>query len=113
MEQALWDCYGKLMGLPVYRLLGGPRGSGAGLRHGRRARPGERGAERCGRRWPSASPIKTGPARGGRRGRLIETAGYTERVVETFAAMREAAGPEVDIAIDFHGAVPRPRPSAW
>ena len=50
--------------------------------------------------------IKTGPARGGRRGRLIETAGYTERVVETFAAMREAAGPEVDIAIDFHGAVP-------
>src|SRR6476620_7208114 len=24
VEQALWDCYGKLVGLPVYKLLGGP-----------------------------------------------------------------------------------------
>src|SRR5262249_37274915 len=49
--------------------------------------------------------IKTGVG-AGRRGRLIESPGYTERVAEVFAAMRAAAGPEVDIAIDFHGAVP-------
>jgi galactonate dehydratase len=35
----------------------------------------------------------------------VESPGFTERVVEIFAAMREAAGPEVDIAIDFHGAL--------
>jgi galactonate dehydratase len=107
VEQALWDCYGKLMGLPVYRLLGGPtrervRVYGtAGGRDPESAAQSVREAVALG-----FNAIKTGPARGGRRGRLIETAGYTERVVETFAAMREAAGPEVDIAIDFHGAVP-------
>ena len=107
VEQALWDCYGKLVGLPVYRLLGGPtrdrmRVYGtAGGRDPESAAQSVREAVALG-----FNAIKTGPARGGRRGRLIETAGYTERVVETFAAMREAAGPEVDIAIDFHGAVP-------
>jgi galactonate dehydratase len=107
VEQALWDCYGKLMGLPVYRLLGGPtrdrvRVYGtAGGRDPESAAQSVREAVALG-----FNAIKTGPSAGGRRGRLIETAGYTERVVETFAAMREAAGPEVDIAIDFHGAVP-------
>ena len=41
-----------------------------------------------------------------RTGRIIEPPHFTERMVEIFAAMREAAGSEVDLAIDFHGAVP-------
>src|SRR5215208_1629929 len=42
---------------------------------------------------------------GPRRARIIETPGFVGRVVDRFAAIREAAGPEVDIAIDFHGAI--------
>src|SRR5919199_3995271 len=105
VEQALWDCYGKLVGLPVYKLLGGRRRDKiriygtAGGRDPESAAQSVREAVALG-----FNAIKTGPG-GGRRGRMIETAGYTERVVATFAAMREAAGPEVDIAIDFHGAV--------
>jgi galactonate dehydratase len=105
VEQALWDCYGKLMGLPVYRLLGGPtrdkiRVYGtAGGRDPESAAQSVREAVALG-----FTAIKTGTGLRG-RGRMIETAAHTERVVDIFRAMREAAGPEVDIAIDFHGAV--------
>ena len=40
-----------------------------------------------------------------RPARIIETPGFVDRVVERFAAIREAVGNEIDIAIDFHGAV--------
>jgi galactonate dehydratase len=105
VEQALWDCYGKLVGLPVYKLLGGPtrdriRVYGtAGGRDPESAARSVREAVALG-----FNAIKTGVG-AERRGRLIETPGWTERAVEIFAAMRQAAGPEVDLAIDFHGAV--------
>jgi galactonate dehydratase len=50
------------------------------------------------------SAFKTG-VRGGRSARLIETKQFVDQAAAHFAALREAAGPEVDIAIDFHGAV--------
>ncbi|MBI3969668.1 MAG: galactonate dehydratase [Chloroflexi bacterium] len=104
VEQALWDIYGKWLGVPVYKLLGGPtrdkiRVYGtAGGRDSESAARSVRDAVALG-----FNALKTGTGRG--RGRMIESPGHTERVVEIFAAMREAAGPEVDIAIDFHGAV--------
>jgi galactonate dehydratase len=106
VEQALWDIYGKSLGLPVYRLLGGPtrdriRVYGtAGGRDPASAAAAVREAVAKG-----FNCIKTGVS-ARRTGRLIESPGYTQRVVEVFAAMREAAGPNVDLAIDFHGAVP-------
>ena len=48
--------------------------------------------------------FKTGPA-GGRPARIIENKAFIDRAVNHFAALREAAGTEVDLAIDFHGAV--------
>ena len=48
--------------------------------------------------------IKTGVA-GGRPARIIENPAFVERAINTFAAMREAVGKEVDIAIDFHGSI--------
>ena len=40
-----------------------------------------------------------------RRRGSYENKAFVDRAVERFAALREAAGPEVDIAIDFHGAI--------
>ncbi len=48
--------------------------------------------------------FKTGVA-GGRPARIVENKAFVDRAVERFAALREAAGAEVDIAIDFHGAI--------
>src|SRR5579859_3326039 len=105
VEQALWDCYGKKVGLPVYKLLGGPTrdkirvyGTAGGSDPDSAAKS-VRAAVDMG-----FNCIKTGVG-GPRRGRMIETAGFTERAVEIFAAMRREAGPEIDIAIDFHGAI--------
>src|SRR5918911_3403351 len=77
VEQALWDCYGKLVGLPVYKLLGGPTrdkirvyGTAGGGDPGRAAQS-VREAVTLG-----FTAIKTGPS-GARRGRMIESAGYT------------------------------------
>ena len=105
IEHALWDLAGKAAGVPVYKLLGGPtrdrikvyKGIGGGT------------TEECIQRAKDAVAqgflaLKTGPS-GGRPARIIETPGFVQRVVERFAAIREAVGNEIDIAIDFHGAV--------
>lgn len=105
VEQALWDLAGKAVGLPVYRLLGGPlrdririyRGVGGGT-----PEEAAQNAKACAADGYTA--MKTGVA-GGRPARLVESPGFVERAVANFAAMREAVGKEVDIAIDFHGAV--------
>jgi galactonate dehydratase len=99
IEQALWDLTGKALGVPVYKLFGGP------------TRDRIRMYKHAGndpaviRQWKGTfNAFKTGIA-GGRQARIIETKGFVDRAIETFAALREAGGPDVDIAIDFHGAI--------
>jgi len=106
IEQALWDITGKYYGVPVYKLLGGPTrdrirvyGTAAGKT------PEEAAASIKEAVALGFNAIKTGVG-APRHGRLIEPMDFTERQVACFAAMREAAGKEVDIAIDFHGSVP-------
>ncbi len=48
--------------------------------------------------------FKTGVARD-RPARIVESKDFVDKAAAHFAALREAAGPEVDIAIDFHGAI--------
>jgi len=106
IEQALWDITGKMLGVPVYKLLGGPTRDKirlygtAGGRDPESAAASVKEAVALG-----FNCIKTGVGRG-RRGRLIESEEFTENAINIFAAMREAGGKDVDIAIDFHGAVP-------
>ena len=102
IEQALWDLKGKALGVPVYELLGGacrdhipvyangPRGT----------TPDEFAA--------SAVAIV---ARGFRAMKFaavdphlpVDTAASLDRVVAIVAAVRDAVGPDVAIAIDVHG----------
>jgi galactonate dehydratase len=105
IDHALWDLAGKAAGVPVYKLLGGPlrdrikvyKGIGCGTTE--QAVASAKNAVALG-----FIALKTGVG-GPRPARIIETPGWVESVVERFAAIRAAVGKEVDVAIDFHGAV--------
>jgi len=105
VEQALWDLTGKAVGLPVYKLLGGPLRdrirvyAGAGG-----STPEEAAGSAKARVEEGYTALKTGVF-GGRPARIVESPAFVEQVVEIFAAMRDAVGKDVDIAIDFHGAI--------
>ena len=106
VEQALWDLAGKAAGLPVYKLLGGPvRDRIKIYAHVRGSTLDERIASAKARVAEGYLALKTGVVGGGRPARIVETPGFVERVAEQFGALREGVGKEVDIAIDFHGAV--------
>jgi galactonate dehydratase len=99
VEQALWDLAGKALGVPVYKLFGGPTRD--------RVRMYKHAGDPQGiKEWidKGFTAFKVGVA-GGRPARIIENKGFIDRAVTHFAALREAAGPEVDLAIDFHGAI--------
>jgi len=99
VEQALWDLTGKAMGVPVYKLLGGPTRDRIRIYKGG-ARPENIKAYVD----QGFNAFKTGVAKE-RPARIIESKAFVDRAVSHFAALREAGGSEVDIAIDFHGAI--------
>ena len=96
IDQALWDIKGKVYGVPVYKLLGGPTRD--------RIRVYGRISEETG-----VNAMKTGPSALGRGAvKYVEGPKYIDAVVENFKALRQKYGPGADIAIDFHGAVQPP-----
>jgi len=105
VEQAMWDLTGKSLGVPVYRLLGGPLRTRIKV-YGRCGGDTPQQAEESARAEAAKGflALKTGVG-GARPARIVETPGFVEQVAERFAAMRRGAGKEVDIAIDLHGAV--------
>ena len=105
VEHALWDLAGKAAGVPVYQLLGGRvRDRIKVYAHVRGETPEALAAH--GRELVAQGfiALKTG-IRGGRPARIIETPGFVERVEARLDALRSAVGNEVDIGIDFHGAI--------
>jgi galactonate dehydratase len=99
IDMALWDIKGKALGVPVYELLGGPTRDRVRV-YAHAKTPGQikRGREL------GFTAFKTTPARR-RPARYVETLGEVKYAAERFAEMRKAAGDDVDIAIDFHGAI--------
>jgi galactonate dehydratase len=93
IDQALWDIKGKMYGVPVYKLLGGPTRD--------RIRVYGQLSEKTG-----VNAIKVGP-QGMKRSPFKYNEGMqmVDEVAERFKALREKVGPNVDIGVDFHGMV--------
>ncbi|HYO81750.1 MAG TPA: galactonate dehydratase [Bryobacteraceae bacterium] len=100
IDQALWDIKGKALGVPVYEMLGGPTRNR--VRVYSHARTPEKMKEDMAKGFTA---FKTGPAKR-RPSRQVESPAEVQYAVERFAELRQAVGPNVDIGIDFHGAVP-------
>ena len=96
IDQALWDIKGKVYGVPVYKLLGGPTRD--------RVRVYGTIDKKTG-----VNAMKTGPMGSQRKAiKYIEGQKYVDEVVERFKALRDEHGDDVDIGLDFHGAVQPP-----
>lgn len=103
IDQALWDIKGKAFGVPVYELLGGPtRNKVRVYAHVQRAGSLEQGLRDAMAKGFTA--FKTGPAKR-RPARYIETPAEVKYAAERFAEMRRIVGDNVDIGVDFHGAI--------
>jgi galactonate dehydratase len=96
IDQALWDIKGKVYGVPVYKLLGGPTRD--------KVRVYGVLSEKTG-----VNAMKVG-LRGNKRAAFKYNEGqmFVDEVVERFKALREKVGKAVDIGVEFHGAVQPP-----
>jgi galactonate dehydratase len=101
IDQALWDLRGKILGMPVYKLLGGPfdaRGV-RGYYHANAATREQLVKLRETARAQGVSCFKTGlPG----YWEWLDRHAKIEQAIERLAMTREALGPDIDIAVDFH-----------
>ena len=99
VDMALWDIKGKALGVPVYELLGGPTRSR--VRVYSHASTPEQIRQR---KAQGFTAFKTGVAKR-YPARIVESPRFIKNAARAFAALRQAGGDDVDIGIDFHGAV--------
>lgn len=104
IEQAMWDAIGRLLGQPVYNLLGGPvrdkfRFYANGWSYGL-IRPSEyaAAAERLVKRGFNALKLDPLP----KPWRTFIAAEHIRAAEEVLAAVRKSVGPNVDLLIDNH-----------
>jgi galactonate dehydratase len=100
IDQALWDIKGKLLGVPVYELLGGPTRTRVRVYAHVRNNPELLKQKKA----AGFTAFKTGVKDVTQSG-VVASPRFIGAAMETFAALRKAGGSEVDIGIDFHGAV--------
>jgi galactonate dehydratase len=100
IEQALWDIKGKLLGVPVYELLGGPTRDRVRVY----AHVGNKPELLEQKKAQGFTAFKTG-VRNSTRSGVVASPQFIEEATEAFAALRRAGGKDVDIGIDFHGAI--------
>ena len=99
IDHALWDIKGKLLNVPVYELLGGPTRDRVRV-YGRASN-----AEEIKKRKAEGfTVIKTGVAKKN-PANIVENPKFVKYAADNFASLREAGGDDMDIAIDFHGAI--------
>ena len=101
IEMAMWDVFGKMVGLPVWKLLGGKvrdrirvyTGTGGATPEECAENASQKVAEgfRAVKMGASPSPV-----------RFVDTPEKIDFMVSRVAAVREAVGYSVDIAVDLH-----------
>jgi galactonate dehydratase len=102
IDQALWDIKGKALGVPVYELLGGPtRNRIRVYAHGGGSDPARIKALLA----QGFTAFKTGPARRRKFPKYVETPAEVQYAGEKLGEFRKLVGDNVDIGVDFHGAV--------
>jgi galactonate dehydratase len=101
IDQAMWDIRGKVLGLPVYKLLGGPMDARGvrGYYHADSENREELLRLRETALREGISCFKSGLPE---YYEWIATRAKIERAVRHIQMLREGLGPEVDIAVDFH-----------
>lgn len=102
IDQALWDIKGKALGVPVYELLGGPTRNRVRVYAHANVNNPARVKEAIAQGFTA---FKTGPARRRKYPRYVETAAEVQYAAAKFAEFRQLVGPEIDVGVDFHGAV--------
>jgi len=98
IDQALWDIKGKIYGVPVYKLLGGPTRDRVRVYGQVNAANG-------------VNAMKVAPSAARTAFKYVEGQKFVDEVAERFGALRKQHGSGVDIGIDFHGAVEPPTAS--
>ena len=96
IDMALWDIKGKMYGVPVYELLGGPTRDRIRV-YGRPNPENGVNAMKTQLRAFGRGPIK-----------YVEGQKYVDGCVEFFKELRKKYGPDVDIGVEFHGEVQPP-----
>jgi galactonate dehydratase len=101
IDQALWDIRGKLLGMPVYKLLGGPMDSRGvrGYYHSNVHTLDELHALR-----DTAKKLGITAFKFGLPGfyEWLETNEKISNAVKILGTIREGLGPDIDIAVDYH-----------
>jgi galactonate dehydratase len=107
IDQALWDITGKVYGLPVHRLMGGPTRDKIRV-YGQVSEKTGVNAMKVGLRGgaPASAYAPGAPPGAGRAPtKYNEGQKFVDEVVERFADLRKRMGENVDIGVEFHGAV--------
>jgi galactonate dehydratase len=106
IDQALWDIAGKSHGVPVADLVGGP------VRDRIRVytwiggdRPSDIAAAA---KAAVANGFTAMKMNGMAELQIVDTPRKVAAIIENVAAARSAVGPDIDIAVDFHGRVHKP-----
>ncbi|MGI9544457.1 MAG: galactonate dehydratase [Cyclobacteriaceae bacterium] len=99
LEQALWDIKGKALGVPIYELLGGATRDRIRVYAHARSPEAIKNAKIEG-----FTAFKTG-VKNARQSGAVANQQFIEEATQAFAELKEAAGKDGDVGIDFHGAI--------